>query len=624
MAVLSEFSVLSAIMWISCLLFLPLVAGSINSRLLDSILVNLDEDSSACGHYYNHSCGKYNEHHNNGTYFHFNQMLDLQVKQKFVKLMENLHKNSQSPGFNESSVEAKVLRFYTICSASPRNISSLEQYLQLAPPGEGLTWPQFTPSDSKWPQKPFNWLETLGYLHRYGLTNVFLSLEVEPNPLKGSEFRLDLRKPNFEEKSQKLNSFVETLTMLYLMKVPPNEVIPLARKIRNLEESINELVMGIEYIDGELISIEELEKRTGIKFHRLLEQFLGQDVGPGFQVVAQQFEYFSSLKKLMEKQEDHVVASYIMTRFGMYLLEETTVGTESTKANIHEINNIFEKLRNEFLLQVEHNRLELSPRQKRFIVRKAQEVILNIGNIPRADDFRNFASHYYEGLEFPPGPLDYHREHLKLLQFRTQKRVSQIQQRTQIREEYFHLPDPTTAEASFAYYVSYLNIIIVPLGLLQEPFFAPDSDDVFKYSLMGFSLAQLFMNAFDTDGITVDSYGIQQGFKSERFDEALRCMYRNEIEDVDDSLSDNFGLMITYNAYLKNNKNSTHTDFTHLPPEKIFFLNFGQSFCENSKYIFNSEKDQERLQQIVKGFEPFNKAFGCRRDGPQQEKCQVW
>ncbi|KAH8351902.1 hypothetical protein KR084_000488 [Drosophila pseudotakahashii] len=645
------FSVLAAIMWIICLLFVPIVAGSSNTSLLNSILSHVDEEASACGKYYNYACGKYNVRHIDDSFYDPIHMLDTQMNQKLVKRMEELQENSQSPGFNESSVEAKVLRFYRACSEVPRNMSSLVEYLKLAPPGEGLTWPQLTPNGSSWPQKPFNWLETLANLHRVGLTNVLLSIDIVSNPQNVSEFRFDIGKPSFGEESQRLNSFVETLALLYIMKVPSSDIVPLARKIRKLELSVKVLTEDFNYIESGLISIQQLEAKTGINLQAFFEIILGHRITPEYQVLAQNFRYFSALKELMDKQEDaQVVASYIMMRFGMYLLEETTDGKEPIEciANIRrnmnlaaswiykerflepstfktynqEIKDLFEQLRREFFLQVEHNRLELTPSQKRFVAGKAADIMLNIGNLPKTDDLANFVSRHYVNLELSSGVLDYHREHLKLLQFRSQKITEQIQKLTN-REEYFDLPEPNRAISSTSYYVVRQNLIILPLGLLQEPFFLPESDLVFKYSLMGFTLAHQLMNALDTEGIKIDRNGNDRKFNSQRYDEVVMCLYRQGNRNIDERIADNAGLKLTYSAYSKNARNRNQLDFTHLPAEKIFFLNLGQFFCGNSDVNVEYEDDQVRLQQVLDGFEPFEKAFGCSRNH-QHESCQMF
>lgn len=440
-------------MWIICLLLVPLVAASSNTRLLNGILSHVDKEANPCENYYNHACGQYNMRHIDDTFFDIIQMLDHQVNQNLVKLMDELEMSSQLPDFNVSSVDGKVLRYYLSCRGAPRNMDSLSQYLKVISPGEGLTWPQFIPDGSSWPQENFKWLKALAHLHRYGLTNVFFNLEVVSNPRNASEYMVELNTPTFGEESQLPNSFIEILSVLYIIKVPSSEIITLARKMRTLELLLKTMINPIDTLNNRYISIRDFQMETGHNWQRFFEILIGSSAAPELQVLVRNFRYFTALKELMDKQDARLVASYIMTRFAIFLLDETMGGRESTEcvsqvrrnmnlaanmlykerffedstfsANILEIKDIFEKLRHQFLLQVDQNHLELTALQMKFFVRKAEAIEINVVNLPKTDDLRHFIGQYYQDLQFPTGELDYHQEHLKVLQFRTQKMLAQ-------------------------------------------------------------------------------------------------------------------------------------------------------------------------------------------------------
>ncbi|XP_039228066.1 membrane metallo-endopeptidase-like 1 [Drosophila yakuba] len=637
-------------MWTICLLFVPLVAASSNTRLLNGILNHVDKEASPCENYYNHACGEYNIRHINDSFFDIIQMLDHQVNQNLVKLMDELERSSQSPLFTASSVDGKVLRYYLSCRGAPRNMGDLGQYLKLVSPGEGLTWPQFIMNGSSWPQKEFKWLDTLAHLHRYGLTNVFFKLDVVPNPRNASEYLVELDVPTFVDESQLPNSFIEILSIFYIMKVPSSDIISLARKIRKLELSVKAIINPNDILNA-YINIRDLERESGHNWQRFFEILIGASASPELQVLARKFGYFSVLKELIDKQDARVVATYIMIRFARFLFDEFTNTRESMDCVSHvrrnlnlaasmlykerffepsafsasfvEINNMFEELRRQFLLKVDQNHLDLTAWQKNFVVRKAEKVEINVGNLPKTNDLRNFVSQYYQDLKFPTGQLDFHQEHLGVLQFRTQKMLAQIQESALRGGGYFHILEPSSAIASTSYYMLRPNVIIVPLGLLQEPFFQPDSDEVFKYSLMGYILGHHLISAFDTEGITIDTDGNDQQFRSQRFEEGVTCLSRNG-KNIDESMGDIAGLELAYSAYSKKAKNRNRLDFTHLPPEQIFFLNAAQFFCGNSDMLNQYEEYEVRLQRAVDGFEPFDKAFGCSRIKPQHERCRLW
>ncbi|XP_002038820.2 LOW QUALITY PROTEIN: membrane metallo-endopeptidase-like 1 [Drosophila sechellia] len=620
-------------MWIICLLLLPLVAASSNTRLLNGILNHVDKEANPCENFYNHACGQYNMRHMDDTFFDIIQMLDHQVNQNLVKLMDELELSSQSPDFNVSSVDGKVLRYYLSCRGSPRNMDSLSEYLKVISPGEGLTWPQFIPDGSSWPQEKFKWLETLAHLHRYGLTNVFFNLEVVSNPRNATEYMVELNTPTFGEESQLPNSFIEILSVLYVMKVPSGEIITLARKIRTLELSLELMINPIDRPNNRYISIRDFEMETGHNWQRFFEILIGSSAAPELQVLVRNFRYFTSLKELMDKQDARLVASYIMTRLAIFLFDETTGGSESTECvsqvrrnmnlaasmlykerffehsafSVHvlEIKDIFEKLRHQFLQQVDQNHLELTALQKKFVVGKAEAIEINVGNLPRTDNLRQFVGQYYQDLQFPTGDLDYHQLHLNVLQFRTQKMLAQSSK-------------AHSEEQNILTYRSQAAPLPPP-----QPFFQLDSEDVFKYSLMGYILAHHLISAFATEGITIGSDGNDQPFRSHRFEEAVSCLSRSS-ENIDETMGDIAGLELAYSTYAKMAKNRNRLEFTHLPPEQIFFLNAGQFFCGNSDMLAQYKEDQVLLQRAIDGFEPFDRAFGCNRNKPQHEKCRLW
>ncbi|XP_016969159.1 membrane metallo-endopeptidase-like 1 isoform X2 [Drosophila rhopaloa] len=663
-----KYDVLAAMKWIACILFIPICAAFTaqktesdpNTRLLDNILSYVVGDASACGNYFEYACGKYATRHIDDSFTEIIQMLDHKVNKNLVLLMEELNQRSQSAVLNESSVEAKALQFYITCRDASLNTRSAEHYLRLAPPDKGLTWPQLTPGETAWPKEQFKWIKTLGYLHRYGLTNVIVSVMVTQNFENSSEFLLNLSMPSFEEESQHLNSFMETLATLHVMKVPSKSVVPLARKIRRLEHAIRILAEADDDDDeSQFMSVQRLEYRTGLNWQMFIELLVDHRISPNFRVQVRNLHYFTALKVLMETSDAQMVASYIMTRFVLYLLNDSMGdrspiecikdmrrGMDQASNLIYkerflepatlqqftkEVIELFDQLRRQFQLHIDKNSLGLTSRQNRMVGTKVQDIVLNIGNIPRGRDHRSFVSQYYKDLEFPSADLDYSREHLKLLEFRTQKQMAKLYQPAPSKDEFFFISDPDTAMSSTPYYMIRQNIIIVPHGLFQEPFFVSDSHDVFKYSLLGFTIAHELIHSVDTTGLLFDSLGNADKTGTEistspRFEAGLVCMNRNSTQYLDERVADISGLDLAYSAYLRIAKDRNYTDFANTSLEQIFFLNLAQFFCGDSHptNFVDHDEDQIRLQQMLHGFAPFHKAFGCQTRSFYPEKCQLW
>ncbi|XP_017033644.1 neprilysin [Drosophila kikkawai] len=652
--------------WIICLLFFASASIaaeatviSANTRLLNNILSYVDEGEDACSNYFQHACGKYAARHIDDPFTEITQMLDHKVNQDLLQVMDELERDSQTPGFNESTFEAKALRFYLTCRDAPTSTRSASHYLRLVPPSEGLTWPQFNPRGTVWPKDQFKWIDTLAHLHRYGLRNVLINVLIMPSLNNSEQIVVDLSMPQFEGQSQHLNGYIETLATLRIMGVATRASLAIALKIRRLESAIIALTEDDEETDPQLMNVGQLERRTGYEWRRFIETVVGHPVSHDIRLQVMNLQYFTALKHLMVSTDAEVLVNYIMTRFVLHLLEDTMdsgepiqcimdlrrnmnlasirlykdrfIQPETLQQKTLEVQQIFNRLTRQFLLQIERNRLGLTAKQRRMVARKVQAISLNIGNLPKGLDHRSFISRFYEDLEISTGELDYGREHLKLLGFRTRKEIAQLGQPAPSEGEYFYMADPNTAMSSSPMYMMRQNAIIVPHGILQEPFFVANSHEVFKYSLLGFVLAHELMHAVDGTGILIDSHGNQfepgaEILSSPRFEEGLECLNRNKTQYLDERIADISGLSLAYATYFENFNTSSRTGFTNKSQEQLFFLNLAQFFCgdgDASNFVGHDD-DEMRLQQLLTGFRPFDRAYGCRRDRPQPEKCQLW
>jgi len=200
----------------------PEVMESITDRkILKNIPNHMNEEYSACGNYFEYACGKYAERHINESYSNDRQMLEKRVLEDLRELMEELHISSGMAGFNESSLDAKVLRYYQTCWNASSETWSLEHILRLASPGEDFTWPLLTPAKTKWPKDQFKWMDTLAYFQRHGLTNVLINVDVIPNSEFSADPVLKLSMPSFKDYYRM--DYLETLnkTQFEFRRSPP-------------------------------------------------------------------------------------------------------------------------------------------------------------------------------------------------------------------------------------------------------------------------------------------------------------------------------------------------------------------------------------------------------------------
>jgi len=360
----------------------------------------------------------------------------------------------------------------------------------------------------------------------------------------------------------------------------------------------------------------------------------------------------------MESTDAEVLATYLMTRFIIYIQKNILTGGDRTnclidlirsmnlawnllykerfqnpetlRLNIQEVEHIFEQLRRQLLNNINQNRLGLSEEQKGVVIEKVQDVVLNIGNVPKDLDHRSFATRYFENLDFPSVELDYGRVQLKILEIHIRNQMDQLLLPGSSSEKDWDIPEPIrdVEGPTSAYYVADRNFIVMPYALLQEPFFMYDSQDVFKYSLMGFALAHELMHAIGSN-IVFDVNGNYQEIgkeilNSSKFQNGLDCMNRPKTDFIDERMADIEGLRLAFSTYSsQNTRNRNDIHLGAFSQEQIFFLNLAQFSCSkrSSGILIDHDDHPLRLLQIVNNNDDFDTAFGCQR---KSESCHIW
>ena len=86
----------------------------------------------------------------------------------------------------------------------------------------------------------------------------------------------------------------------------------------------------------------------------------------------------------------------------------------------------------------------------------------------------------------------------------------------------------TSPQTINAYYSAMMNEIILPLGILQHPFYKPDRPAVLNYGGIGFSIGHELSHAFDDHGRRYNGAGDLESWWSEetlaKFREHTECL----------------------------------------------------------------------------------------------------
>ncbi len=211
-----------------------------------------------------------------------------------------------------------------------------------------------------------------------------------------------------------------------------------------------------------------------------------------------------------------------------------------------------------------------------------------------------------------------------------------------------------------AYYDPSMNDINFPAGILQPPFFDPNSDPAVNFGGIGVVIGHEMTHGFDDQGSKYDGKGNLREWQTEddrkKFTERTDCVadeysgfkvapaHDNQPEQklngkltLGENTADNGGLRIAYMALLDtlaaegktvNDKIDGYTE------AQRYFLGFAQVWCQNQTEQVTRQltltdphsPGDWRVDGSVQNFDEFGKAFGCTQGRPMYpaKSCRVW
>jgi putative endopeptidase len=211
-----------------------------------------------------------------------------------------------------------------------------------------------------------------------------------------------------------------------------------------------------------------------------------------------------------------------------------------------------------------------------------------------------------------------------------------------------------------AYYDPSMNDINFPAGILQPPFFDPNSDPAVNFGGIGVVIGHEMTHGFDDQGSKYDGKGNLREWQTEddrkKFTERTDCVadeysgfkvapaHDNQPEQklngkltLGENTADNGGLRIAYMALLDtlaaegktvNDKIDGYTE------AQRYFLGFAQVWCQNQTEQVTRQltltdphsPGNWRVDGSVQNFDEFGKAFGCTQGQPMYpaKSCRVW
>lgn len=203
-----------------------------------------------------------------------------------------------------------------------------------------------------------------------------------------------------------------------------------------------------------------------------------------------------------------------------------------------------------------------------------------------------------------------------------------------------------------AYYSISKNTIIVPAGILFDPFFELSNEDSFNYGSLGSIIGHELIHGFDLIGRYYDERGKPKELWDYRIESEFmskaRCFkdqYKEYKIDEDTNLNGNLtlneniadvhGLKFSLKAFMSSiqYKQATQASFG-FTKNQLFFIRFAQSFCAITTKEFAEATTKNDVHSYSKyrvigalsNNEDFSQAFSCSSNTPMNpaEKCNIW
>ena len=208
-----------------------------------------------------------------------------------------------------------------------------------------------------------------------------------------------------------------------------------------------------------------------------------------------------------------------------------------------------------------------------------------------------------------------------------------------------------------AYYNPMNNEIVFPAGILQAPFYDPNSSDAENYGGIGVVIGHELTHGFDDQGCNFDADGNMRNWWTEadtkafaemtkgliaQFDEVevLPGLHANGQYTLGENIADQGGLRVARTAFLDSQKQKGVDVETEkidgFTPMQVFYMNYANIWAQN---IRDAEirslttgdvhsLSVNRVNVTLRNIEPFFEAFGIKEGDklfrPEADRIVIW
>lgn len=216
-----------------------------------------------------------------------------------------------------------------------------------------------------------------------------------------------------------------------------------------------------------------------------------------------------------------------------------------------------------------------------------------------------------------------------------------------------------TPQTINAYYNPLNNEIVFPAGILQAPFYDPESSDAENYGGIGVVIGHELTHGFDDQGANFDANGNMVNWWTPEDAEAFRNLTQGLVDQysavevlpglfangqytLGENIADQGGIRIARTAFLDSQKKkgvditSEEALIDGIDPMQVFYLNFANLWANNVREeeirsLTTSDVHslgKNRVNVSLKNIQPFFDAFGIVEGDPmylpEAERIIIW
>lgn len=216
-----------------------------------------------------------------------------------------------------------------------------------------------------------------------------------------------------------------------------------------------------------------------------------------------------------------------------------------------------------------------------------------------------------------------------------------------------------TPQTINAYYNPINNEIVFPAGILQAPFFDPNSSDAENYGGIGVVIGHELTHGFDDQGCNFDAEGNMINWWTPEDAAAFQKLTKGLADQfsavkifpdlnangqytLGENIADQGGLRVAYTAWLDSQKKkgvdvtSESAKIDGLDPTQVFYMNYANLWAgnirdEEARRLTMTDPHSlgvNRVNVSLRNIEPFMKAFGIKAGDkmfrPAEERVIIW